>query len=65
MRDLLEQISQSDNGVLTFAKKTYTKLTNFNTMSECRQKGKKVYLLLTPQYNNLGDHAIALSALAF
>lgn len=61
---ILENLSNSDNSLIGFAKKTFAKITNPGTLKNCKKaSGRKVYLLLTPQYNNLGDHAIALSAL--
>lgn len=63
---LLENISQNDNFILTFAKKTFALITNPKTLKECKKNSSgKIYLLLTPQYNNLGDHAIAISSLQF
>lgn len=63
---VLESISKSDNFLLNLMKKTFAQITNPKTMKECKKKSDgKVYLLLTPQYNNLGDHAIAISALQF
>jgi len=63
---VLEKLSNSDNFLITFAKKMFAKVTNPKTLKQCKKdSGGKVYLLLTPQYNNLGDHAIAISALQF
>ncbi len=59
---LIEKISSSNNFLLNAVKKGVAVFSNPQTMFQIRKKGKKIFLLLTPQYNNLGDHAIALSS---
>lgn len=63
MQGITENISNSDNFFVKLAKKSFAVITNPKTGQKLKRKGKKVYLLLTPQYNNLGDHAIAMASL--
>ncbi len=60
---LLERVSNSDMLLLKIIKKGVAALSNLQTLLQIRKHGKKIFLLLTPQYNNLGDHAIAISSI--
>lgn len=60
---LIEKISNSDNFLLKTVKIGVAILSNLRTMVQIQKRGKKIFLLLTPQYDNLGDHAIALSSI--
>ena len=62
---LLEKISDSDHFVWSSVRKGAAVFSNLETVLQIRKQGKKIFLLLTPQYNNLGDHAIALSSIAW
>lgn len=62
---IIDKISDSDNFVWNIVRKGVAVFSNLETMLQIRKPGKKIFLLLTPQYNNLGDHAIALSSIAW